>query len=404
VSNEGISNALGLSNQATDIGQLIGPLASSTLDLGIFGSLALSPAASLAAELGLDALDARTSIDDESQIDSMESHLGWIPSHLNIMAPIASIGGNPASALGMDSPENAPQGVAAPLGQVGLGADDAGLVGNVADAPASIGPPANNFGLAQDDQAMAAIMGQDDSLNNAANDVAADMAGGGSGSPGDSSGTTGLGAPAGIGPVGVGASGIGGSSAPSGIGIGGGSSGGTGGAGNGGSGGGGTGSGGAGGVCFLPGTLIRMVNGSTKKIDDVQKLDQVLSYDVFKQRLAPGIVIQKSARDDQQGYYVVTLEDGTELQLTFDHPLYTQDGFKACEPRSKDDSVYMGYGKPAMLVTKLQVGDRCFNEQSEFIRVTNIEYKDEQTLTYNLEVVEPHHTFFANGKLAHNRT
>lgn len=347
VSNQAVSNALGLSDTATSYGGLLGAALAGLTGIGP-ASIAGAPIGSVVSEGLLDALDARTAIDDEAAIDALETEMGWADAHMGPLSAISSIGGNPASALGMDS--RAPFGIGPAHGMGGYSSGAFGGKGDVGygGLPGSIGP-SGGFG------------------------GGSSSGGGGGVGPGVG------GAPAGGDPGG----------GPGGPGPGGGSAG---------------GSGGAGGVCFLPGTLVTMLDGSTRQIDDVQQFEQVLSYDVYGQRLAPGLVVQKSERDGQQGYYTVTFEDGTVLKLTHDHPILTDNGFRACKPRSDDDSVEMGSRQPDLPVTQLQVGDKGMTDQKELSGVVSIEYHDDTVMTYNLEIVEPYHTFFANRRCVHNRT
>ncbi|MBU1046668.1 hypothetical protein KKH36_02715, partial [Patescibacteria group bacterium] len=79
------------------------------------------------------------------------------------------------------------------------------------------------------------------------------------------------------------------------------------------------------GSCFLPGTLVTMSDGTFKKIEDIQVGEIVLGYDIKRDRYTNNRVLEIEApiRSD---WFMVTLEDGTVLRTTNDHPIYIEKG------------------------------------------------------------------------------
>lgn len=176
-----------------------------------------------------------------------------------------------------------------------------------------------------------------------------------------------------------------------------------GGNGNGGGGGGASGGGhGNGDGCFLPGTLITMADGSKRPIEDVRDGDKVASFDMREGRISGGVVEQLGGKLEQKGYYKIVLSDGVTLRCTQDHPILTARGFVAVEPRSANDAVDMG-GDWWLPVGVLRVGDVVRGEERAG-QVVSITHIPDTVRTHNLEIVEPHHTFIADGKIVHNRT
>lgn len=150
--------------------------------------------------------------------------------------------------------------------------------------------------------------------------------------------------------------------------------------------------------CFLPGTLITMGDGSQQPIENVKAGDKIVSYD---QNLNPVITkvleTESPIRDD---YYAIAFENGKELKVTDEHPLYVKSG------------KYEGWGsiipeaamEDANIKTKkIGIGDSLLNIEKKWIKIVNIKHVNEKVQTYNLKKVDKTNTFFAEGFLAHNK-
>lgn len=83
--------------------------------------------------------------------------------------------------------------------------------------------------------------------------------------------------------------------------------------------------------CFLAGTHILMADGSSKNIEDVTVGDQVIGFDGSKNVTAKVLELQTQMSDH---YYDVKLANGTDLKLTKNHAVYTQEGWKSIDPQA----------------------------------------------------------------------
>ena len=148
--------------------------------------------------------------------------------------------------------------------------------------------------------------------------------------------------------------------------------------------------------CFLPGTLISMGDGSTKKIEDILEGDVIISYDEDKQINVLDAVVSpiQKIRGDIVTY---TFEDGSDVKATPDHPLYTTNkGWASADP---------GHTKIVydMDVECLEIGDTCYHISGVSKQITDILREDiEPTIVYTFGT-ETTHNYYANGFLAHNK-
>ncbi len=159
-----------------------------------------------------------------------------------------------------------------------------------------------------------------------------------------------------------------------------------------------TGTGGSGGSCFLPGTKVRMEDGSTKNIEDVRVGDRVLTYDSGGSKGVHEVLELESPI--REGYYEVALADGTLVKVTSEHPMF----FK--------NNSYMGWGaidptqtleKDKMRVEKFLVGDFLKKEDGSWTKIVSMTYVNGPVKTYNLKNVAGANTFFAEGIYVHNK-
>ena len=149
--------------------------------------------------------------------------------------------------------------------------------------------------------------------------------------------------------------------------------------------------------CFVPGTQVLMsIDGETKAIEDVKPGDEIVSYNVetgenYVARVV-GVGINRNSTHMAKVYF----ENGTKVEMTSYHPLYTKEGFHSI-------TNYMGYDT-------LVEGDlvKTVNGWSEVVEIEL--YTTEPITTYNLAVKdfneiidnEENDCFYVNGILAHN--
>lgn len=138
-----------------------------------------------------------------------------------------------------------------------------------------------------------------------------------------------------------------------------------------------------GGSCFLAGTQITLVDGSTKSIEDINIGDLVLSYN--GKNTVPAIVLKVFEHPNNKKYLLITTENNRELKVTGEHLIF-------------NGADYQSAGS-------LKIGDKLFIKDSSNhliqTRIKSIESKDGASVVYNLET-SVYHNYFANGVLVHN--
>ncbi|OGC68691.1 hypothetical protein A2415_01925 [candidate division WWE3 bacterium RIFOXYC1_FULL_39_7] len=155
---------------------------------------------------------------------------------------------------------------------------------------------------------------------------------------------------------------------------------------------------GTGGTCLLPDTEITMGDGSKRYIQFVKPGDLVKSLDKNGNYVNKEVIeIETPVRD---GYYVVLLEDGTELKLTDEHPAYFKnedyEGWASIDPLESmiQDNLEIG---------KMVEGGYLKKEDESWLKIIKIEFFDDLVKTYNLADVADTNVFFAEGILVHNK-
>ena len=149
--------------------------------------------------------------------------------------------------------------------------------------------------------------------------------------------------------------------------------------------------------CFVPGTQILVsLDGETKAIEDFKPGDLVVSYDVETGENYIAEVQHLIVRPESTNMVKVYLEDGSMVDMTDYHPLYTKDGWHSITNHNGYDTLVEGD------IVKTDDG---------WSKVTRIElYVTDPKKTYNLaikdfdEIVDDDtdDCFYANEVLAHN--
>jgi prepilin-type N-terminal cleavage/methylation domain-containing protein len=135
--------------------------------------------------------------------------------------------------------------------------------------------------------------------------------------------------------------------------------------------------------CFLPGSRIQLTDGSTKPIEQIKPGDLVLAY--VAKKIRPSRVIRVFYHPNTKGYLVIKAEDGRELKVTPNHPLFNGKAFEEAGNLKAGDYLY------ALEGNKLRA-----------LRIISLERKDISTDVYNIEV-DKYHSYFSEGILAHNK-
>jgi len=156
----------------------------------------------------------------------------------------------------------------------------------------------------------------------------------------------------------------------------------------------GGGGGGGGSTCFPAGTKILMADKTEKNIEDVKAGDHVMGYDGKKAVSEKVLELESPIRDH---LYELTFANGSTLQLTNEHPLYTSQGWKSLAPgKTRQEN-------PKLVVGRLYNGDAVLNKDDKYIEIVSITYKPGKVQTYNLKRVTANNNFYADGFLAHNK-
>jgi len=156
--------------------------------------------------------------------------------------------------------------------------------------------------------------------------------------------------------------------------------------------------------CFLPGTMIRMSDGSEKDIEDINVGDKILSviipdlpdedlgYNEWKTFTSTdemtnlevsSATVEHIFYDYMDGYY--NINDGL-IKVTAEHDFwtYTDEKWKWYNPR------------------QLDVGDKLLDYEGNLIEITSIENIIGEVEVVNFDV-EPLDIYFAGGLLVHNK-
>ena len=151
-----------------------------------------------------------------------------------------------------------------------------------------------------------------------------------------------------------------------------------------------------GGSCFPAGTKILMADESYKNIEDVEVGDFVISYDEDSKENVVDLVVDLESPVREHMCEIV-FENGFELKLTNEHPVYTLGGWKSIEPRETEKE------NSDLIVERLNIGDWVLFENLEYKDVVSIDCWVENVQTYNLKSIRNNNNFYADGVLAHNK-
>ncbi|MFH1290874.1 MAG: hypothetical protein ABIH92_05730 [Nanoarchaeota archaeon] len=148
--------------------------------------------------------------------------------------------------------------------------------------------------------------------------------------------------------------------------------------------------------CFPAGTKILMANGDQKNIEDVRLGDYVASYNENKKLKTVGNVLDLES-PIREHMCKITFEDGSKLELTNEHPLYTKNGWKSINPEETKKE------NDLLAVTKLKKGEMVLTSDSAYKTIANMVCWNEEVQTYNLKTITPYNNFYADSFLAHNK-
>lgn len=152
--------------------------------------------------------------------------------------------------------------------------------------------------------------------------------------------------------------------------------------------------------CFLKGTKIKLSDGKQIAIEKVKIGDKVLSFEGAK--LKEAAVVKTFSHPKVEGYYIISTQDGTRLNVTGVHPIFTPLEIS----KEHDGNKFLtGLTGKYRLVSELKKGDTIFilkNGRLVKTEITSITFKNKIADVYDLEVASVHN-YFANGCLVHNK-
>lgn len=139
------------------------------------------------------------------------------------------------------------------------------------------------------------------------------------------------------------------------------------------------------GTCLTGDTLITLVDGSQKRIDEITLNDKVLSYNPNTMKLEEDNIIYCDSNLSKEfiEYDIWTFENGTIIKTVHRHRLYNVE---------KQRMIYMD---------EWQLGEHAININGEKVKLINHENIKEQINHYT--IFTNNQNYFANGLLAGNR-
>ena len=146
--------------------------------------------------------------------------------------------------------------------------------------------------------------------------------------------------------------------------------------------------------CFVKGTLVRLADGSDKKIEEVEIGDVLIGMDGAENKVLEFDHPMLDGRD------LVGI-NGSGPLMTPEHPLMTKDGWKAY---NVDDTLKAYPHLHEIMEGNLAAGDKILDVDGNWIMIESMELYEgeEDQQVYNF-ILDGNNTYHANGFLAHNR-
>jgi len=135
--------------------------------------------------------------------------------------------------------------------------------------------------------------------------------------------------------------------------------------------------------CFVGGTLVTLVNGETKVIENINVGEEVLTFNESTKETELGVVGDLKTHE-VTSIVKLTFDDGNVIKTTEEHPFYITD-------------------KGWIVAKDLLTNDVCLKSDNSNSTIVNIEILEETHIVYNLLSVSSNHNFYANGILVHNK-
>lgn len=133
--------------------------------------------------------------------------------------------------------------------------------------------------------------------------------------------------------------------------------------------------------CFPAKTKIKLQDGTTKNIEDIEVGDKVLSFDEKKGKLVAKPVVAVKCTGKKEVYSFTTVS-GKKIHCTAEHPVLTRSGWMAAHEAN------------SIATTETRSGEYFFES------IVGCKLKSTEAV-YNLEVKDTH-TYIADGFIVHN--
>ncbi len=135
--------------------------------------------------------------------------------------------------------------------------------------------------------------------------------------------------------------------------------------------------------CFVAGTKITLEDGSHKNIEDITIGENILSYNEGTQ-LNEVSVVGDLQQHEEKNIVKLEFESDITITTTAEHPFFILE-------------------KGWIKAKDLSLGDVALNVNGSKTIVKEIHHLEEYQTVYNLLSVAPHHNFYANNILVHNK-
>ena len=146
--------------------------------------------------------------------------------------------------------------------------------------------------------------------------------------------------------------------------------------------------------CFPAGTKVLLADRTTKTIEQISVGEVVMGFDGSDPVPVRVEALESPLRDH---FCVLTFDDGSSLELTQEHPLCTNDGWRSISPESTVEE------NSELTVGKLEIGDQVLTEAGTYRMLVHIAFIHGQVQTYNIKKLSQHDSFYVNGFLAHSK-
>ena len=145
--------------------------------------------------------------------------------------------------------------------------------------------------------------------------------------------------------------------------------------------------------CFAAGTKILMVNHSEKNIEEIQKGDSILSFNIISNQFETFTVAQLITASHSN--LVKLIFSDNEIIVTDDHPFYTGNNQWSSVNSQKSNTDYVQSG----FIQPLEIWDKVFiPARNEYSILKKIILMKDTRLTYSIELTKGEN-FIANGFL-----